>query len=70
LIAFSPAHQNALSGDQYLPKGLPESAVTGSGLFGLGERGSRGLDGVDPVVLGAAGALIVLDLNDVFTCLG
>jgi hypothetical protein len=67
---LSPAHQNALPGDQYLPKCLPESAVTRSGLFGLGERGSRGLDGVDPVVLGAAGALVVLNLNNVFTRLG
>ena len=45
----------------------PGAAFTRSGLFGLGERGSRGLDGVDPVVLGAAGTLVVLDLNDVFT---
>ena len=56
--------------DQYLTKCLPESAVTRSGLFGLGERGSRGLDGVDPVVLGAAGTLVVLNLNNVFTRLG
>jgi hypothetical protein len=41
-----------------------------SGLFGVGEGGSRGLDGIDPVVLGAAGAFVVLDLNDVFTRLG
>jgi hypothetical protein len=67
---LGPAHQNALSGDYYLQECLPESAVTRSGLFGLGERGSRGLDGVDPVVLGATGALVVLDLNDVFTRLG
>ena len=67
---FSPAHQDALSGDQYLPKRLPESAVTRSGLFGLGERCPGGLDGVDPVVLGAARALVVPDLNDVFTRLG
>ena len=64
---LGPADQNALSGDQYLPKCLPESAVTRSGLMLRASAVRAALDGVDPVVLGAAGALVVLDLNDVFT---
>jgi hypothetical protein len=54
-----------LSGREHLPDRFTETALTRSGLMGLGERRPRRMDGVNPVALGAPAPLLVLDLDNV-----
>jgi hypothetical protein len=55
-----------LSSREHLPDRFTETALTRSGLMGLGERRPRRMDGVNPVALGAPAPLLVLDLDNVF----
>ena len=55
-----------LVGARVRTKRLTEATFPWGALIRLSERSSGGVDGVDPVVLRAAGSLLVLDLDDVF----